>query len=656
VALFFPRRLCPTASLFIRRLFVQMTVQKQHFERAKALHLSGNWQQAEAIYLQLLDQNPLDVDSLHLLGLLHADTSRAETGVQILRTAIAIDGPKPWLCRNLGIILERSGDRTGAIACYRQALLEAPADHELWAAAALLLAAEGRAEEAAESWQHAFESATCDPDAAARYRLALANALAVTGDRRAAIFHYNRLLERNPDNVEAVFHRAVAYMQENEPLAAIDGFCRTLDLDPRHARAENNLGVLFQLLKDHPSAIEHYRRAIRLDPSFHAALYNLGCARQEFAQPREAVAVFRKLLQIQPDHAAAWTNLGNAWLGVNQIGLALNCYQKTLELTPAEPAAEWNAGLASLITGDFSNGWRGYERRFDVKGAAARRSLPMPLWTGEALDGKSLLLHAEQGLGDTIQFIRYVPVFAAQGAQVVVECQAALLPFLAQSIPAAHFIAASPEGAAPPLADFHLPLLSAPALAGTAIDTIPFPAGYLRASADAVSRWGRWLGRPRGRQRVGICWAVKPNHKHDRNRSIPSEALSELTEVAGVEWVSLQKGRTPGDVLPMRNAAAELGDFDDTAGLIENLDLVISVDTSVAHLAGALGRPVWILLPYAPDWRWMLDRTDSPWYDSARLFRQAEIGRWRPVLRNVAAAMATAIPPRERAQSAIMGG
>ena len=633
-----------------------MTVQKQHFERAKALHLSGKWQQAEAIYLQLLDQNPLDVDSLHLLGLLHADTSRVDSGIQILRTTIAIDGPKPWLCRNLGIILERGGDRAGAIACYRQALVEAPADHELWAAAAALLAAEGRTGEAAEAWQGALESSTYDPDAAARYRLALANTLAIGGERRAAVAHYDLLLARDPQNVEAVFHRAVAYMQENETLAAIEGFRRTLELDPGHARAENNLGVLFQLLKEHPRAIEHYRRAIRLDPSFHAALYNLGCARQEFAEPRAAVAVFRKLLTIQPDHSAAWTNLGNAWLGANQIERALACYRKTLELTPAEPAAEWNAGLASLVSGDFSNGWRGYERRFDVKGAAARRSLPVPLWTGQPLRGKSLLLHAEQGLGDTLQFIRYARVFAGQGAKVIVECQAALIPLLAASIPAAQWIASPAETSSLPTADFQLPLLSAPAVAGTTIETIPFPEGYLRAPADAVSRWERWLGRPSGRLRVGICWAGNPNHKNDRNRSIPWAALADLASLTDVEWVSLQKGRTPEAGLLMRDAAAGLGDFADTAGLIENLDLVISVDTSVAHLAGALGRPVWILLPFAPDWRWMLDRPDSPWYSRARLFRQAETGKWRPVVKDVAVAVATASPLRVRAQSAIMGG
>jgi tetratricopeptide (TPR) repeat protein len=633
-----------------------MMVQKQHFERAKALHLSGNWQQAEAIYLQLLEQNPIDVESLHLLGLLHADTGRPGTGIQILRTAIAIDGPKPWLCRNLGIILERGGDRAGAIACYRQALVETPSDHQLWAATAALLTAEGHNGEAAESWKYALESAKYERQAAFRYRLALADTLALAGDRKAAVFHYDRVLEQDPKNVDAVFHRAVAYMQENEPLAAIDGFSQTLSLDPGHARAENNLGILFQLLKDHPTAIGHYRRAIRLDPSFHAAIYNLGCAWQEFAQPRAAVAVFRKVLQMQPDHAAAWTNLGNAWLGTNQTERAMECYRKTLELEPAEPAAEWNAGLTALVTGDFANGWRGYEKRFDVKGAPPRRALPMPLWKGEALAGKSLLLHAEQGLGDTLQFVRYAPVFAAQGARVIVECQRSLIPLLAKSMPAVQWLAPQADAALLPSADYQLPLLSTPAVAGTEIATIPFPEGYLRAPAEAVSRWGKWMGRSGGLRRVGLCWAGNPNHKNDRNRSIPPEALSELAGAGGVEWVNLQKGRSEPDTLPMRNAAAELDDFADTAGLIENLDLVISVDTAVAHLAGALGRPVWVLLPFAPDWRWMLDRTDSPWYREARLFRQPATGQWRPVLRHVAMELANTAPPRARAQSAIIGG
>ena len=435
-------------------------------------------------------------------------------------------------------------------------------------------------------------------------------------------------------------------MQENETLTAIEGFRRTLELDARHARAANNLGILYQLVRDYPRATGNYQLAIRSDPLFHVALYNLGTAWLESSNPRHAIGVFRKVLKLQPEHAAAWTNLGNARLARNQTLPAIDCYRKAQSIAPGDAAAEWNLGIVGLLSGDLRSGWQGYERRFDVKGSPARRPLSTPLWRGEPLAGKSLLIHAEQGLGDTLQFIRYATLFQAQGARIVVECQPALLPLLAGSNGVSEWVAAPQRepgstATAPvdhlPATDFQLPMMSAPGRAGTTLESIPFPNGYLRAPSGAAKRWSKWLGTPGRALRAGICWAGNPHHKNDRNRSIPPELLAELDATSGVEWVNLQKGHPMEPSLDMRNAARELQDFSDTAGLIENLDLVISVDTSVAHLAGALGKPVWVLLPFAPDWRWLLNRSDSPWYSGARLFRQPEEGKWREVLKRVGA-------------------
>ncbi len=614
-----------------------MLVQIEHSSRAKALHLEGRLQEAEAIYLHLLEQNPGDVECLHHLGLLHADTNRLDTGIQLIRVAIGIEGPKPWLCRNLGIILERCGDRRGAIGCYRQALVEAPTDHEICVALATLLTLEERHAEAAEIWTTALESTTCNSPEEHRCRAAVANSLALAGERDQAIEHYSRLLNEDPDNLEAIFHRAVAYMQENKRDEAITGFRRTLELAPGHARAANNLGVLEQLGREYQKAIGHYRDAIRNDPSYEAAIYNLGSAWQESNHPKAAICVYRKVLKLKPDHAAAWTNIGNAWLACNQTQTAIECYRQTLAITPQEPAAEWNLGIVSLLRGEMADGWKGYERRFDVKGATPRRPFTIPTWNGESLAGKSLLIHAEQGLGDTLQFIRYARLFAAAGAEVHVECQPALLPLL-EGIAGVHrwHIANGPGVEHLPATDYQLPMLSAPAAANTELTSIPSPGGYLDAPERERRRWAKWLGPKSRRRRIGICWAGNPNHKNDKNRSIPSELLSELDGIGEVDWISLQKGHPLPSSLELWNAARELRDFADTAGLIANLDLVVSVDTSVAHVAGAMGKPVWVLLPFAPDWRWMLDREDSPWYSGARLFRQTQPGAWRPVLNRVA--------------------
>jgi len=609
-------------------------VQKQQFRRAKALHKIKRLFEAEAIYLRLLEQNPIHVECLNLLGLVHADTDRVETSVQLMRVAIGIAGPKPWLCRNLGIVLERSGDRVSAAACYRQALEANPNDHELWAALADTLTVLNRLPDAIAAWSKALESASY-----VAYRLPLANSLALTGDLAGAIAQYDFILAQSPRHVEATFHRGVAYMQLNEPLTAIEGFRRTLDLDPHHARAANNLGIFCQLEKDYTQATRLYRQSIESDRTFYAALYNLGTAWLDISKPGNAIGVFRKVLKLKPDHTGAWTNLGNARLARNDTSAAIECYEKAQAIAPEDAAADWNLGIVNLLTGNYRRGWEGYEKRFDVKSSPGRKPYAAPLWMGEPLSGKSLLFHAEQGLGDTLQFIRYAGLFRDQGARVTVQCQAALIPLLAGSSGVSEWIPASIPAEDVPLTDYQLPLMSAPLRAGTELDSIPFPEGYLRAPAEAAGRWGKWLGKRSRARRVGVCWAGNPNHKNDRNRSIPWELLAQLDAVPGVEWINLQKGHAIPPGLDIRNAARELRDFSDTAGLIENLDLVVSVDTSVAHLAGALGKPVWVLLPYAPDWRWLLDRSDSPWYSKARLFRQPGPGDWHSVLDEVGRAI-----------------
>jgi len=598
-----------------------MSAKNVPFPRPK-LHFRDTFDpDLEARTLRILDHDPGNTECLSLLGMLHANSERFETAIQLLRAAIAIDGPKSWLCSNLGAVLNRIGDRPAAIACYRQALVESPTDARLWSELATLFTAENRHAESADAWLKALESAP------SMDRLPLANALALAGDRARAIDFYDDVLRARPEDIEATFHRAVAFMQENQPLTAKVGFLRSIELAPAHSRAHNNLGILAQLDRDQPAAIRHYRAAVRFEPGFADALHNLGTVYNECGNVRAALGVFRKLLKLHPDHAAAWTNLGNAWLAWNRLDEAVASYRETLRLSPGDAAAEWNLGIVALLSGHLANGWKGYERRFDVPGSPGRRQFAAPLWRGEPIAGKSLLLHAEQGLGDTLQFIRYAQVFTHLGARVLVECQPALVPLLR--------CMACVEAWNPPaetVTDYQLSLLSAPGIAGTELTSIPLAEGYLRAPGAAVEKWRNWLGPRRRPLRVGFCRAGNPNHKNDRNRSMPAELAAELMNVDGVEWVSLLKG----DPAP---GAPELGDFADTAGLIENLDLVVSVDTAVAHLAGALGKPVWILLPFAPDWRWLLDRDDSPWYAGARLFRQREIRGWQGVIDELARAV-----------------
>jgi hypothetical protein len=307
-------------------------------------------------------------------------------------------------------------------------------------------------------------------------------------------------------------------------------------------------------------------------------------------------------------------------------------------LQPDYADAHWNEALLRLVRGDFSRGWAKYQWRWKSESlGVSKRNFLQPLWLGaEAIDGTTILLHSEQGFGDTIQFCRYVPLVAARGARVILEVESPLHEIMTNLAGATQVIS---RGDALPDFDFQCPLPSLPLAFGTRLETIPAATAYLRAPDQTLKNWQARLG-PKARPRIGLVWSGRPAHKNDQNRSISLRSLLPLLDIEAT-FVSLQKDVRSDDAAVLKerndvlNFGDELKDFSNTAALILQLDLVISVDTSVAHLAGALGAPVWILLPYSPDWRWLLDRDDSPWYPSVRLFRQQQIGNWAGVIDQV---------------------
>jgi len=313
------------------------------------------------------------------------------------------------------------------------------------------------------------------------------------------------------------------------------------------------------------------------------------------------------------------------------------------------PDGHWNLALALLVQGHFPEGWEEYEWRWKTKGLLSpRQLLPQPLWDGRPLAGRAILLHAEQGLGDTIQFIRYLPLVAQRGGRVIVECQPELQRLVQAMTPDIPVLA---RGQPLPDFAFQCPLLSLPKALGTTLATIPATVPYLHADAQNVQMWRDRLAGHGSALKVGLIWAGNPHHKNDRNRSVKLASLAPLAQVPGVQFYSLQKGaaaaqaKTPPPGMDLIDRTDDLQDFADTAAMIANLDLVIAVDTSVVHLAGALAKPVWTLLPYCPDWRWLLKRQDSPWYPTMRLFRQPEIGDWDSVIQQLAAALANRLCP-----------
>jgi tetratricopeptide (TPR) repeat protein len=422
-----------------------------------------------------------------------------------------------------------------------------------------------------------------------------------------------------------------------------------LKADPARPEALNLLGVIANMGGDSARAAELIGRALLGQPDNPNFLSNLGMALHAGGKPDDALAAYDRALALKPGHPQATRNRANL-LSDRAVGLqragryeeALAAFAQARAADPGSAQAEYNESLCLLTVGDFRRGWRQYEARWRMNDfREQQRGFLQPLWLGDKdVRGRTLLLHAEQGQGDTLQFARYVPQVAARGARVVLEVQPTLKSLLARIEGAERVLG---RGEMLPPFHLHCPLMSLPlALGGEGVPPAAVP--YLQPSPAAVRKWEALLGE-KAAMRIGVVWSGQPGHHNDRNRSLALERLLPLA-ATGAQLVSLQKEVRPQDEAVLRANAgirhfgADLVDYADTAALVSLLDLVISVDTSVAHLTGALGKPAWILLPFVPDWRWQLGREDSPWYPQARLFRQPKAGDWDSVIAALLAALA----------------
>ncbi len=600
--------------------------------RAVALHRRGDLTAAESLYREALAASPGHPQALHLFGVLRFQQGRAAEALALIAAALAAKPGAPAMLSNYGLVLDGLGRFEEALASYDQALAAAPDDREILANRAGTLVRLGR----------------------------FAEALAA----------YDRLLAGAPDDVEALANRSAALLGLKRFEEALDCADRALVRDPRHPGALNNRGNALHRLGRAAQALAAFDDLLRAAPDHVEGLSNRAHVLSTLDRPREAFEGCARALALAPNHVGAHVNRGNALLQLDRAEEALACYDRALELRPGQadvignratalaalgrhddalasfararaldphdPEIRWNQALVQLRTGDFAAGWENFEARWEKTDFAdSRRSIGHPRWRGdEPLAGKTILLHAEQGLGDTLQFVRYVPLVAARGARVVLEVQPPLKHLLA-SVPGLTRLVG--RGEPLPEVDLHCPLLSLPRAFATGLASIPADAPYLRAEETRVARWrARLAGRDAAR--VGLVWAGNPAHKNDRNRSLALARLAGILATPDVLFVSLQKNPGGTDAALLRETrnvldlGGELVDFADTAAVITLLDLVVTVDTAVAHLAGALGKPVWILLPFVADWRWLVGREDSPWYPTARLFRQPAVGDWTGAL------------------------
>jgi tetratricopeptide (TPR) repeat protein len=476
------------------------------------------------------------------------------------------------------------------------------------------------------------------------------------------------ILEHRPENFDALHLLGMLNFQRQRMVEALRFLAAALKVNCDSADALSNLGLALHAVGRYDEAISSYRHALDLAPDHPEILYNLGNACLALGRNDEALLSYDDVLARSPGHVGARVNRGNTLLRLNQPVAAMASYDDALAAMPGHPQiltnrghtlrrldrplealtdfkaaiaaapdfaeAHFEAAMTHLTLGDFASGWNEYEWRWKTGAFARHRSLPQaPLWLGQQpVAGKTILLHAEQGFGDTIQFVRYAPLLAGRGAKVICEVQPELQPLLADL----EGVTVIASGAPRPAFDLHCPLLSLPLAFKTTPETIPAPIPYLTAPAGRVSYWRERL--PQGRARAGFVWSGQASHNNDANRSIALKRLAGLFENPPFQCFSLQSelraadGETLAGLPNLVDLGRDLRDFADTAAIISLLDVVISVDTAVAHLAGALGKPVLVLLPHAADFRWTRGRDDSPWYPTAALLRQPSFGDWDSVV------------------------
>ncbi len=566
-------------------------------------HRAGNLPLAETLYRELIEHQPRCADAWHLWGALCLQQKRFAEAVELISRAITLCDSNADFYSHLGAAQSELGQHDQAIACLRRAVQLAPQSSAVHYNLGTALLKQGRREDAIVSFRHAVAA---DPNSAiAHYNLA--NTLGEVKQLDAAVASYREALRARPGYVKAMINLGNALREQRQLVEAIELLQAAVAGEPEYAGAHLNLGVALRDAGKYQDSVDSLRRAVALDP----------------------------------DSAEAHNNLGTALQSLARFDEALACYEEALRLNPELPEAHFSRATHRLRQGDVGRGFEEYEWRWRCK-TYSTRQFAQPRWDGSPLAGRTILLHAEQGLGDTLQFVRYAAAVKQRGGHVILECQAPLTNILASSAGIDRLIVASTGAVvALPQFDVHCPLMSLPGALNLTIDQLAVEP-YLAADPQLMEKWRAELAGVDG-LRVGIAWQGNRQHLFDAQRSFQLEQFAPAAQIAGVRLISLQKG--PGaeqaadcgfelfDLGPRLDETT--GAFMDTAAVMRNLDLVITSDTAVAHLAGALGVPVWVALSAHGDWRWFVGRDDSPWYPTMRLFRQRQLGDWDEVFARI---------------------
>ncbi len=598
---------------------------------AVSLQNQGRLQEARDIYAEILKIDPNNFNALNLLGVVAVHFNELIPAVDFFSRAIKINPHSSTCYSNRGVALRAMKNFEAAVASLKMAVRIKPDYFEAHSNLGVALQELKQFDRAVASYDMAIK---INPKYFEAY-YNRGNALLEMKNLAAAVASYDMAIDINPGIAEIYSNRGNALKEQRNYLQALDSYDKALGLKPDFAEAHFNRGVVLQLTGRHATAISCYEMAIDINPAYAEAYSNRGNALHELRQLDAALGSYDKAIALRPDYAEAYSNRANLFKELGHLDAALSNYDMAIAISPEYAEAQSNRSLLLLMQGKFESGWKAYEWRWkNLVNGYVPRQFTVPLWLGEeSIEGKIILLHSEQGLGDTIQFSRYVKLVAGLGAKVLLEVPGCLMGLLEGLVGVSELIE---RGAMLPEFDFHCPLLSLPLAFKTEVDTIPSPQAYLYSDELTNAHWKGVLG-TRTKPRVGLVWSGSTTHKNDHRRSMMlAELLDYLPD--SFEYFSLQKELRDADqdtiatCSKIRHFGPEIDDFSDTAALCQAMDLVITVDTSVAHLSGALGQQTWILVGYAPDWRWMLDRNNSPWYGSARVYRQNSEMTWTVVL------------------------
>jgi len=608
---------------------------KKAFSLANEYYSKGDLRQAASIYNKILKSFPDNVDALHFMGIIYYQLGDHDSAIKYIERELHLNPLSAEAYNNLGLVMRGKGNLNDAISLFKKAIELKPYFANAYYNLGLTYQDMKEYDKAIYNYERAIK---IEPNFVEAYNnLGIVLRKVFRLDESVACF--KKALQINPNLANTYNNLGLSYQDKEQYDEALKCYQKALQLNPNLADAYNNIGNVLRTKEEFEDSLKYYEKALSLNPNLPESYIGIGCYYQQKEDMDKAMIYYKKALSIDGDSKDAYFSMGAIYSEKGMNDESIDCYRKAISINPNFVYPHYNISFCLLLKGNFEEGWAEYEWRWKTKEfEALRRDFGKPRWYGEEIRGKRIFLTCEQGLGDAIQFVRYAKRVKDLGAEVILEVPKVLhrLFMYVEGIDSLVIV-----GSELPNFDVYCPLLSLPYVFKTNLETIPNEVPYIKVNSETIEMWGEKIEKGKDRLNVGIAWTGNPKHKRDKYRSIRLEKFAIFNELKGVRYYSLQVGvgseqlKEVGSKFEIVDLTGEIKDFFDTAGLIMNLDLVITVDTSVAHLAGALGKQVWVFIPFVPDWRWMLNREDSPWYPTMRLFRQNERNDWDSVIKRV---------------------